>query len=349
MRPNYSPIQILFGIILSLGLSAAATPLFAMTFQMQERCVLGLQPECQNMVLAVGAIDKDSAAQFKSYASHLPRGTWVAMSSPGGNLLGGMQLGMAIRELGFNATIGNTDHSPPDCLSACAYAFAGGLARRLSPGSRYGLHQFRGAETELSASTAQQLSTVLAKYLDGMGVDRRVLDIAQMTTSDKVTILSMAQARQYQVDNAGLSPYPRWRLEVMPDGKLLTVNHLVSQKAKLGITLAFIPANQGIACLIFYKSDDGQAFAEKIIHRMQIQGQSFTLQQANDWQLKTGGYQAVLIMSNSLLEALTRAPEDTVVTLSGEFNRPPNSVAAPVEAYFGVGNLKNTLNALSKK
>jgi hypothetical protein len=117
----------------------------------------------------------------------------------------------------------------------------------------------------------------------------------------------------------------------------------------LGITLAFVPANQGIACLIFYKSDDGQAFTEKIIHRMQIQGQSFTLQQANDWQLKTGGYQSVLIISNSLLEALTRAPEDTVVTLSGEFNRPPNSVAAPVEAYFGVGNLKNTLNALSKK
>ena len=177
---------------------------WGMGFEKQERCVEGLSPKCQIMILATGQIDKDTPKQFRSFAQDFPRGTWVAISSPGGNLIGGMQLGLAIRELGFNTTIGNTDYSPPDCLSACAYAFAGGVSRKLTPGSRYGLHQFRGTDQAINAEDTQKISATLAKYLDGMGVDRRLLDYAQMTTSDKVTVLTLTQAQLLKVDTAGL-------------------------------------------------------------------------------------------------------------------------------------------------
>lgn len=331
---------------------------WGMAFEKQERCVDGLTPKCQVMILATGQIDKDSAKQFKSFAQGFPRGTWVAISSPGGNLIGGMQLGLAIRELGLNTTIGNTDYSPPDCLSACAYAFVGGVSRKLTPGSRYGLHQFRGAEQAINAEDAQKISVTLAKYIDGMGVDRRLLDYAQMTTSDKVTVLTLAQAQLLRVDTAGQTSYGRWKVEVTPDSKLLAINSsLFTVGSQIPITLGIMPVpgqSNKVACLIYYKSTDATAFSTSNPQRMEIGKETYPLIAAGNWQSKTGGYQATFLIPDNLLNALLQAPDETVVTLSGSFSKPPQSNTTtdstnPLIAYFGVGNLKNSLQALLKR
>jgi hypothetical protein len=82
-----------------------------MSFSLQERCYPELNPACQTMVLAEGPIDKETLAQFKEFTLKLPPGTWIALTSPGGNLLAGMHLGAVIRERGFNTTIGSSDYS----------------------------------------------------------------------------------------------------------------------------------------------------------------------------------------------------------------------------------------------
>ena len=331
---------------------------WGMGFEKQERCVEGLSPKCQIMILATGQIDKDTPKQFRSFAQDFPRGTWVAISSPGGNLIGGMQLGLAIRELGFNTTIGNTDHSPPDCLSACAYAFAGGVSRKLTPGSRYGLHQFRGTDQAINAEDTQKISATLAKYLDGMGVDRRLLDYAQMTTSDKVTVLTITQAQLLKVDTAGQTSYARWKVEVTPDSKLLAINNsLFTVGSQIPITLGIMPVpgqSNKVACLIYYKSNDAQAFSSSNPHRMEIGKEAYPLILVGNWQEKTGGYQATFVISDNLLNSLLQAPDETVVTLTGNFAKPPQSNTTtdstnPLIAYFGVGNLKNSLQALLKR
>jgi len=331
---------------------------WGMGFEKQERCVEGLSPKCQIMILATGQIDKDTPKQFRSFAQDFPRGTWVAISSPGGNLIGGMQLGLAIRELGFNTTIGNTDYSPPDCLSACAYAFAGGVSRKLTPGSRYGLHQFRGTDQAINAEDTQKISATLAKYLDGMGVDRRLLDYAQMTTSDKVTVLTLTQAQLLKVDTAGQTSYARWKVEVTPDSKLLAINNsLFTVGSQIPITLGIMPVpgqSNKVACLIYYKSNDAQAFSSSNPHRMEIGKEAYPLILVGNWQEKTGGYQATFVISDNLLNSLLQAPDETVVTLTGNFAKPPQSNTTtdstnPLIAYFGVGNLKNSLQALLKR
>jgi len=331
---------------------------WGMSYEKQERCIEGLTPKCQVMILATGQIDKDSPKQFKSFAQDFPRGTWVAISSPGGNLIGGMQLGLAIRELGFNTTIGNTDYSPPDCLSACAYAFAGGISRKLTPGSRYGLHQFRGNDQVINTEDTQKISATLAKYLDAMGVDRRLLDYAQMTTSDKVTVLTLTQAKLLKVDTAGQTSYARWKVEVTPDSKLLAINSsLFTVGSQIPITLGILPVpgqSNKVACLIYYKTNDASAFSASNPHRFEIGKEIYALTPAGNWQDKTGGYQATFLIPDNLLNTLLRLPDDTVVTLSGSFSKPPQSNTTtastnPLIAYFGVGNLKNSLQALLKR
>jgi len=346
-------------MVLGAALTCLTANAWAMSFEKQERCVDGLSPKCQVMILAIGQIDKDTPKQFKSFAQDFPRGTWVAVSSPGGNLIGGMQLGLAIRELGFNTTIGNTDFSPPDCLSACAYAFAGGVSRKLTPGSRYGLHQFRGADQVINAEDTQKISATLAKYLDGMGVDRRLLDYAQMTTSDKVTVLTLTQAQLLKVDTAGQTSYARWKVEVTPDSKLLAINSsLFTVGSQIPITLGILPVpgqSNKVACLIYYKNNDATAFSGNANpHSMTIGKEVYPLIAVGNWQEKTGGYQATFVIPDNLLNALLQASDDIVVTLSGNFIKPPQSNTTtastnPLISYFGVGNLKNSLQALIKR
>jgi hypothetical protein len=335
---------------------------WGMSFERQERCLEGLNPRCQSMILAVGQIDKDTPEQFKVIAKDFPRGGWVALSSPGGNLIAGMQLGMVIRDLGLNTTIGNTDFSPPDCSSACAYAFLGGISRKLTPGSRYGLHQFRGTDKAINAEETQKLSAALGKYLDIMGVERRLLDYAQMTSSDRVTFLSLSQAQMLKVDTAGQSSYPRWRVEATADSKLLAVNNgLFTVGSEIPVMIAMMPisnqANQ-IACLIFYKSTDAGAFNRNNPHRIQIGKDSYPLEMIGGWQEKTKGFQASFLVTDKLQTALMQAPDDAVLTLIGEFSKPPSSnsltnhsspTSSPLMTYFGVGNLRTSLQALLKR
>ena len=331
-------------LMLSSVLTGSA---LGMTFDLEERCINGLTPRCQQMVVAEGLISKDTPAEFKEWSKNLPKGTWIAITSPGGSVIGGMQLGALFRTGGFNTTIGNTDISPTNCLSACAYAFVGGVTRYLPPGSRYGLHQYYSPDKTISTADAQKLNVMMAKYLDTMGVDRRVLDFAQSTTHDKMTILSQAQAKQLRVDNLGQSPYPRWRLEATPDGKIIAINSTVLQ-GRIPVNIGLVNLNQKIIFVIYYKSSDEIAFVTRAPHRLIIGNQSYQLSQLNAWQEKNGGYQANFDIPSGAIEALGKLPEDTFALLQGEFFHIPTGLQAPVEIKFGVAGLKNALPVLMK-
>ena len=314
----------------------------AMTFEKQERCISPAKPKCQTVILAVGQIDSQTPEQFKAIAKDFPQGSWVALSSPGGSVVSAMRFGQQIREAGFNTTIGSTDYSPPNCLSSCAYAFAGGVTRNLPEGSKYGIHQFRGADKALSEDQAQKISATLAAYLDVMGVDRHLLDYAQVTISEKMSFLSLAQAKLLKVDNTGQSPYPRWRLEATNNSQLVAVNNPPTLSGKLPAILGLLqlPSTEKskenkegkkIVFLIYYKSEDEVIFKQKIEHQLTIDQKTFTLKQAEDWQKKANGYQAGFLIADEALIALAQAPEETSVTLQSNMSK----------VLFGVGGFKN--------
>lgn len=344
LRPLKLAVQFIPLIFLSF-IWLASQKVLAMTFEKQERCINAAKPHCQKVIMAVGQIDQQTPEQFKEIAKDFPAGSWVALSSPGGSVVGALQLGKKIREAGFNTTIGSTDYSPPNCLSSCAYAFVGGMQRSIPDGSKYGIHQFRGTDKALSEDATQKISATLGAYLDVMGIDRRLLDYAQVTTSDRVNVLSLTQARLLKVDNAGQSPYPRWRLEATPEGRLLALNNLPSLSGKLPVTLALleapsadkIPSNKKIIFLIFYKSDDESLFKQNIEPQITTSQKIYTLKQIDAWQRKTNGYQASFSMPDEMLIALTQAPEESTITL----------ISSISTVRFGVGGLRNIYQTFS--
>lgn len=337
-------LTLIFSSIWILLLSSQAR---AMSFEKEERCIAPAKPRCQTVVLGVGQIDKQTPEQFKAIAKDLPPGSWLALSSPGGSVVGAMRLGQLVREMGFNTTISSTDYSPPNCLSSCAYAFAGGLTRHLPEGSKYGIHQFRGMDKALNEDESQKISATLNSYLDTMGVDRRLLDYAQVTTSDKISVLTLAQAKLLKVDNTGQSPYPRWRLEAMANGQLIAINNPTSVSGKPPVSLAFIalpkssntdrkPAEGNTLLIIFYRSEEANLFSQKIDHALSINQKTFNLKQVEDWQKKTNGYQATFMISDEAMTTLSQLPEDATANLNATIRN----------TRFGVGGFKNIYQAL---
>ncbi|MVO17787.1 hypothetical protein GO984_18375, partial [Rhodobacteraceae bacterium CY05] len=155
-----------------------------------------------NWIQARGPIDEETVADFQTFLAEGP--DWlpkrIRFNSPGGSLAQGIQLGAELRRLGFATEVGNhephpawpnmsswdfTRRTPGICASACAYAFMGGVERRVDHGSRIGVHQFYSAAQADGGSDSQpilvqqgveqELVSQLLDYTLRMGVDGRVL------------------------------------------------------------------------------------------------------------------------------------------------------------------------------
>lgn len=148
------------------------------------------------VITATGQIDPQAGARFRAYLrDELPEAARVLLSSPGGSLEGGLDLGRAIRAAGFTTEIGSWQPEPDswsgevlrdgECLSACAYAFLGGQTRRVHAERQLGFHQFYldpanlpaqvpGSAIAATLDEAQAMSGQIITYLLEMGIDARL-------------------------------------------------------------------------------------------------------------------------------------------------------------------------------
>jgi len=162
-------------------------------------------------IYAVGVITEDSADRLRAYARQ--RGLThakVVLDSPGGSLVGGLRLGMAIRDLQFDTEVGteawsDDTHTASTCASACAYAFAGGVSRYYGLDSRLGVHQFVGSGAG-SLRAGQEVSALVVNYLHDMGVDTSAFALASRATPDDMTWLDETAALQLGLANNGTLP-----------------------------------------------------------------------------------------------------------------------------------------------
>lgn len=175
-----------------------------MTFRLIEgNGVFGLT----RWIEAAGRISVETPRRFEEFRdSHAIEGLTVFLDSWGGDVRSGLALGRAFRAARLFTSVGRTvsqgegDTSSNalyvngvSCSSACAYAFLGGLDRRLPLGARLGVHQFtppigpdgRPFMAKFNAGfvsgEAQILATRLAVYLEDMGVRARLLELASST------------------------------------------------------------------------------------------------------------------------------------------------------------------------
>lgn len=139
---------------------------------------------------AEGVITRDTPNAFRmfleSYDAQIV--DTIYFHSMGGSLVAALELGRLIRAAGYNTAIGRSislegmmniyHYDDAACLSACAYAFLGGIERSYGGGDLYGVHRFGVKDGVLDGGTAQVLSGEIAAYVEEMGVDSRLLRLA---------------------------------------------------------------------------------------------------------------------------------------------------------------------------
>lgn len=202
------------------ALVLAAAPACAMQFSLSRLPDGACTADCPEVIVASGEIELDSDDRFFRFVKSDVMGrkvtSVVLMTSPGGNLVGSLKLGIVMRQLGFSIMVGQVRGDAfitGRCYSACAYALAGGRRRIVPEGSEVGVHKAwtlppagpsrtgeHGAPGSVAARIAVEgYSPVLERYLGMMGVSRRLVALADATPSTSIRVLSRSELARLRV------------------------------------------------------------------------------------------------------------------------------------------------------
>ena len=198
-------------ILLVFSTGAFAQPSNPMRFKIDRPCD-GNGDFCGPRIYAEGEIQSDTPDHFVAFVrqnrAELPPVPIVVLDSPGGNMFAGMELGQAIRSLAFDTEILDEQL----CASACALAFLGGATREFDRSGKFGVHQFSSTAGNMGDSLTQVTVVAVATYIESMGVDRGLLDVASLVPPNSIYWLTDEQRRQLRVDNSQTT-YSKWVLD----------------------------------------------------------------------------------------------------------------------------------------
>jgi hypothetical protein len=150
---------------------------------------------------ADGEITSDTPTTFLRFMADKQYHPTIYLNSPGENLAAALKLGALIRNAGLSTGVAQSVPEPEDprfdrlvpgkCVSACAYAFLGGV-RRSAEAGEVEVHQFyheaafndpsRKLFSALDLSADQFISALVIDYVSRMGADPRVVSIASTTS-----------------------------------------------------------------------------------------------------------------------------------------------------------------------
>jgi hypothetical protein len=152
-------------------------------------------------IVAYGDITPETPAKFRQLT--IPRKTVLYFDSPGGNLMAALELGRLIRRAGVTTYVAPQGDG---CFSACVYAFAGGVVRRYDGQAPLGVHQFYGGGG--TESSVQSAVALVARYLDEMGVDLKLVEAASFVLPDDIQTIPVKVAREWRLDNSQVGAQP---------------------------------------------------------------------------------------------------------------------------------------------
>lgn len=205
----------------------------------------------------------------------------IRFNSPGGVLFEGIRLGEELRRRGFATEVGGdevdpewigtgswtfTRRTPGSCASACAYAFMGGVERRIDPGSAIGVHQFYSAARATAGEPdspalveeglEQEISAMLLSYVLEMGVDGRIFVNAGLSSPSEMFWIESGESAL----STGLAYSPTswmpWEIDLLNDG-VVAISERQDGKFRMS---AFCTNQRGAFFDIFMtdeRSDDG--------------------------------------------------------------------------------------------
>jgi hypothetical protein len=192
---------------------------------------------CPIVIQAEGRITREAANDFIAIAKRASDEgrllNMVLIHSPGGSVVGSMMLGATFRTLGTTVVVARVSRgggffSGPQvdsrsgrvipqgsvtnamCNSACVYAVMGGKKRVIPTDSRMGVHRMQSEEnygfdpvsgrvvTDKKTGSQQEV-LALKRYSKFMGIDPRIIDLAESVPHEDIRILSADQVLGFKL------------------------------------------------------------------------------------------------------------------------------------------------------
>ena len=182
--------------------------------------------KCAEVISAEGEINNGTADDFVAFlSSHVQEDGLrpvVLIESPGGTVVGAMQLGMVFRKIGAAVIVAQTVEDggadrirlrPGLCMSACVYAFFGGVKRVVPSVSKLGIHRMvinenvrdpTGGYTLNQTYGTDDIVNSLEDYTKFMGVDPGVIVFAEHIAPDSIHIVTPKQIQRWRMGSPHL-------------------------------------------------------------------------------------------------------------------------------------------------
>jgi hypothetical protein len=181
--------------------------------------------KCRQFIAASGMITSETTRQFLAFVrDNAVQGATVALESDGGSVLGALELGRAIRRLGFSTTVGRVIERRPkggsrhgelnsrvDCQSMCTFVLLAGVKRSVPLDAQVLVHQIwlgdRREDAVAANYTAEDLVVVqrdigsIVQYTVEMGGDMELVQLSlKVPPWEPMRVLSRDELRRTHLD-----------------------------------------------------------------------------------------------------------------------------------------------------
>lgn len=149
------------------------------------------------VAVANGEIFKGDDQRFRDFISQHPERRVLILSSIGGDLQTGMEIGRKIRQEEMTTFV----PKPLVCYSACFFMYIGGRERDVDEQGQLGVHQFYGAtpnsQGDIVQSQTQSASAEVLNYILSMGAHVEAFEISLRTPPDQMHVFTRDELERF--------------------------------------------------------------------------------------------------------------------------------------------------------
>jgi hypothetical protein len=175
----------------------------AMDFRLETLADGRCRAHCPRVIVAEGQISNSTPNEFVDFlrenVGDRDMRTVVLLNSQGGYVVASMELGRIFRRIGAATVVSR------QCLSACVYAFMGGVKRVAPRGAHLGIHRMFANSSESMFEESHRvyddgsLAAMLMRYSAGMGVSRDLIRYAERISSGSIHFVTPAEMARWRL------------------------------------------------------------------------------------------------------------------------------------------------------
>lgn len=232
IKPNYTQGAVMLRLLCFILIATFCLPAVCTSQTRDDKLSISISKKVSGLagwvlgdsryVYLEGEIDSQAGKRLEAFITenNLSYTSSVVLNSPGGSLLGGIEIGRVIRKFGLKTTVGKRasksdydDVTAGECMSACTLAYLGGKFRLMPEASKFGVHRFywtkKGAD---DADVAQMLAGLVTSYMKDMDVDVELFRLSTLKGGDEILEIDRMALERLNVVNNGFER-PRWSIE----------------------------------------------------------------------------------------------------------------------------------------